>query len=342
MRLTFFLLCTLSFSMAFGQDKTNLKTEVEKILELDYHLEFEEDEGLWIGVIDGDSTFIFSIGNINTDSLINFQVGSISKLFTAELTSNSLKKNSISTSDHITNYLDLTAPFNQITIEQLLTHQSNLPKDPYFFGKHNNNPDNPYESYNDDIIISELNRYSDLYKKPEKPLFNYGNLNYALLGLMIESIEQKNYCQIVEDTFSESLPSIMCSDLTDSLQLGFDNTGILGLPWNFPGFASSEGLSMNIIDMTNYMRTVFEKEAESESIKISRSLTFEAPWYVINKKRNKKIYSFSGTTSIHSTFVCLNKENKTAVVMMRNSGKGILHLPLAVLSMVDDSKKKNK
>ena len=342
MRLSYIILLSVFSTLANGQDIDNLKNEVEKILEFDYYLNFEEDEGLWIGVIDEDSTFFFSVGNISHDSLTNFQVGSISKLFTAEMAFASLKKENIIFTENITNRLELNAAFDQITIDQLFTHRSNLPKDPYFFGKHNNNPDNPYESYSDNIIISELNRYSHLYNPEKKNTFNYGHLNYALLGLMIENIEKQDYCELIKSNYSKDYPSIQCSDQADSLSIGFDKAGISGKPWSFAGFASSEGLSMNIVDLTNYMRTIFNKDSEFEPIKISKSLSFEAPWYVINQKRNKKVYSFSGTTSIHSVFVCLNKENQTAVVMMRNSGKGILHLPLTILSMVDDTKKNNK
>ena len=325
-----------------AQDLANLKNEVEKILEFDYSLHFEEGEGLWLGVIDGDSTFIFKVGNMIHDSLINFQVGSVSKIFTAELINAALTKKNLSTSDKISNHLELHKEYGEITFDQLITHRSNLPKDPYFFGRHNKNPDNPYESYPDSLIVPELNRYSELYQPENLNEFNYGNLNYALLGLLTERIEEKDYCELIKEKYQAQFPSIRCSDRADSLSFGFDKAGQLGYPWDFPGFAPSEGLSMNVIDLTNYVRSEFEKQSEFESIKISKNLYHEAPWYIIKQKRNREIYSFSGTTSIHSVFVCMNKENKTAVVMMRNSGKGILHLPLTILSMVDDTKKKNK
>jgi len=342
MRLSFYILILFTSSLVRGQDLDNLKNEVDRILEFDYNLNFEEEEGLWIAVIDEDSTFIYSIGNISNDSLQHFQVGSISKLFTAEIALNSLRNHTINPSAKLSDHLNLNPAYKDITIDQLFTHRSSLPKDPYFFGRYNKNPDNPYESYPDQLIIPELNRYSNYYQPKKLNEFNYGNLNYALLGILAENLEQKDYCELVYETYADKYPSIQCSDNADKLAYGFDKPGLPGLPWTFPGFASSEGLSMNIVDLTKYIRQEMSKPSNFEPIKISKSLSLEAPWYVIKQKRNKKIYSFSGTTSIHSVFVCLNKENKTAVVMMRNSGKGILHLPLSILSMVDDSKKKNK
>jgi len=326
----------------YGQSKDNLINEVDKLIEFNYELDFEEKEGLWVGVIDEDSTFIFSIGNIDQDSLSNFQIGSISKIFTGKLLQESLKNNKANPEDKVIDFLALHPNYNKITIKQLLNHQSGLPKDPYFFGKHNKNPDNPYESYPDELIIPQLNQYSNYYHVNQANDFNYGHLNYALLGLLLEGLEEKTYCKLIEEGYGSKYQSIQCSEQSRVLTEGYSKTGQLGQPWTFPGFEASEGLSMNIVDLVNFIRSEFEVKAKDEAIEISKHLSFEAPWYILSQKRNRKIHSFSGTTSIHSVFVCYNKENKTAVVMMRNSGKGILNLPLDILSMVDDSRRKNK
>ena len=327
-----------------AQDLANLKHEVEKIIEFDYDLHLEETEGLWIGVIDSDSTFIFSIGNIESDSLIEFQLGSLSKIFTYHISKEQIAQNGQTSQSSITDYLELTDRYQNIQIQDLYNHQSNLPKEPYFFGKYSTNPDNPYEDYPNELIVPELNKYADLFQSEDIAPFTYGHLNYALLGLACEKLSGKTYCQLVEEKYGQSFPSIQCSDDSKKLIQGYDKSGYPALAWQFPGFDGSEGLSANILDLTNFIRTeVFsDHDDDEEFIKISKQLGFQAPWYVLTLKRSQKIHSFSGTTGTHSVFVCFDKNSESAVVMMRNSGKGILHLPLTILDMVKSSKAKSK
>ena len=326
-----------------GQDLHNLQHEVDKIIEFEYDLQLEDKEGLWIGVIDGDSTFVFKIGNIEEDSLAEFQLGSVSKIFTYKILQQQLIEQGISEQTMITELISLQEHYNNISLQDLSNHKSNLPKDPYYFGKRSTNPGNPYENYPNELIVPELNKYSDLYTADKDPSFNYGHLNYALLGLVTESITDKTYCDQIEEEFSANYPSIKCSDTSNNLILGFDKSGYPALPWTFPGFESSEGLSANILDLTKFIKAELqEKQSENESIKVSKQLSFQAPWYILKLKRSQKIHSFSGTTGTHSVFVCFDKNTETAVVMMRNSGKGILHLPLSILEMVKSSKAQSK
>lgn len=339
-----FLLSTLMLTLNLcAQDLENLKQEVEKIIEFDYELTLDEGEGFWIGVIDGDSTFIFKIGNITADSLAEFQLGGLSKILTYRSFENIVEKNEIDMNSKVIDYLDLNAAYQNISLINLVEHKSQLPKEPYFFGKRSTNPDNPYESYPDELIIPELNKYSNLYPVGKENEFAYGHLNYAIVALVMESISEESYCRQIESEYNSIYPSVMCSDLSRNLTWGLDKAGLPVLPWSFPSFAASEGLSANIMDLTDFVSNeLIIANDNSEIIKISKHLSFIAPWYVLKLKRSQKIYSFSGTTSAHSVFVCFDKNSETAVVMMRNSGKGILHLPLTILDMVSSSKAKSK
>lgn len=326
-----------------AQDLHNLKEEVEKLVELDYELQLDEAEGFWIGVIDSDSTFIFKIGNLEADSLAQFQLGSISKVFTYRSFEKLITKHDVSREDALSQYLDFNKDYQTISLEDLSNHTSGLPKEPFFFGKRSTNPDNPYESYPKEIIVDELNNHSNLYSATRHGEFTYGHLNYALLGLTMEVIANEDYCDILEKDYLASFPSLICSDRASSLVLGFDKAGYPILPWQFPSFESSEGLSSNIIDLTNFVRGELNKSEDNSKIyEASKYLDYQAPWYVLNTKRSQKTHSFSGTTSGHSVFICFDKNSETAVVMMRNSGKGILHLPMAILEMVKSSKAKSK
>lgn len=308
----------------------------------EYDIEFEAKEGMWIGVIDEDSTFVFQIGNIEVDSLAIFQLGSLSKVFTHKLVSELSQKYHVNGKTKITELIGLdSTAFKSISINDLLTHKSGLPKHPYFMGRLNKNPNNPYSEYPDEILVSELNSYSDRYASQMKTGHHYSHLNSALLGLSVQSINSKDYCQSIEDTFGSTYASLMCSDKA-SLTYGYNSFGKIGEPWTFPGFAASEGLSANIIDLLSFVRYEMETSQEGESIEINKNLKFQAPWYITKGEKKDLIYNFSGRTDIHSSYICFNPIRNTAVVLLRNSGKGIQGLPHSLLHLITYGKKKNK
>lgn len=334
-----FLFCNVSTQ---AQDLASLKHEVDQMIKFDYDMDLQEGEGLWIGVIDGDSTFIFKLGNIEEDSLAEFQLGSVSKIFTYNILKKQMLENNVQAESALPLFIELDESYESISIQDLLDHKSGLPKDPYFFGRRSTNPENPYENYPDSIIAEQLNVHSKLFPADNDFDFAYGHLNYALAGIVSESLTQKSYCDLVDESYAQKYPSLKCSDQSTKLIAGLDKSNYPAQPWVFPGFAASTGLSSNIIDLTNYIRTeLYANTSDNTYTKISRQLSFQAPWYIVTIKKHQT-YSFSGTTSTHSVFVCFDKESESAVVMMRNSGKGILHLPLTILDMVKSSKAKSK
>jgi len=335
------ILSTLFTIPVIGQSQSNLVEELNKILLYEYDVEFEDKEGIWIGVIDEDSTFIFSIGNIELDSLSVFQLGSLSKVFTHQLISELTQKAGVSPDTSITAFIELDESFENITLNDLMSHQSGLPKHPYFMGRLNNNPNNPYSDYPDEILLDEMNNYTRRYMKQIKKDHLYSHLNAALLGLIAQQIGSADYCELIEDEFQDKFPSLQCSD-TAPITYGYNNLGQLGKPWTFPGFASSEGLASNLIDLISFVKSEMIKPQSGSEIIINKELKFQAPWYVTSGEKKDLIYNFSGRTDIHSSYLCFNPNKKTGVVLLRNSGKGIQGIPHSLLHLISYGKKKNK
>jgi len=77
-----------------------------------------------------------------------------------------------------------------ITVRDLLNHHSGLKRD-HYRGINIKNPPAP------DFLVSELK--DDYLALPTGTLYKYSNINYALLGVIIENVTGKSYSRFLED-----------------------------------------------------------------------------------------------------------------------------------------------
>ena len=129
----------------------------------------------------------FGVADINTkkniDDNTNFNVGSISKMFTATAILLLKQENKLSLQDHIIKYLPDVNPDigNKITIYHLLTHSSGLPH--YIPTKDSVKGLTVMDrdTYNDDKNIDSLD-----FEPGTK--FSYSNIGYRWLSMIVENV----------------------------------------------------------------------------------------------------------------------------------------------------------
>lgn len=107
-----------------------------------------------------------------------FLLGSVSKSFTALCIMQLVEQNKINLDEHISKYLPNAIDGNKITVKQLLNHTSGL-------GEHQN-----------------LTNYKIVTKQGEH---KYANVNYSILGKIIESVSGMAYEEYVEQNIFEPL-----------------------------------------------------------------------------------------------------------------------------------------
>ena len=123
-----------------------------------------------------------------------FQVGSITKQFTATVILHLQEEGKLSVQDKLNKYLPDFPSGSKITIENLLTHTS---------GIYNYTDDNKFIN-NESLQHVELSKMISMMKS--KPLlftpgskFSYSNSNYILLGYIIQKITGKPYEHVVRE-----------------------------------------------------------------------------------------------------------------------------------------------
>ncbi|WP_019670429.1 serine hydrolase domain-containing protein [Eudoraea adriatica] len=128
-----------------------------------------------------------------------FEIGSVTKQFTAAAILKLVEANKVSLDDDFTQYLDFDTKGRKVTIDNLLNHTSGIPS---------------YTSFEEfgELMIQDHPRDSLVRLVESKPfMFEpgealiYNNSAYFFLGLIIEKVTGQTYAEYLEDTFFEPL-----------------------------------------------------------------------------------------------------------------------------------------
>jgi len=119
-----------------------------------------------------------------------FQVGSVSKTFTAVAVLQLQEKGKLKTEDRFSRYFP-AFPYPDVTIYQLLTHTSGIPdKEELFFPIIENQPNRLFS--NQDIIPAMQALKKPLAFTPGTQ-WRYCNMGYALLALLVEKVSKQAF-----------------------------------------------------------------------------------------------------------------------------------------------------
>jgi len=151
--------------------------------------------------IDSADKIIFSKGygmadlknktRINAET--NFNIGSVTKQFTAFCILQLADKNKLSLTDHLGKYFPEFNPAtgNSITIQELLTHSSGI-EDHYGF-----TDTNLVRHANDKDVLAAVKSRSSTYFEPGTH-YRYSNTAYCLLALLVEKLSGMSYGEYVK------------------------------------------------------------------------------------------------------------------------------------------------
>ncbi|PIF47507.1 D-alanyl-D-alanine carboxypeptidase [Chryseobacterium sp. 52] len=195
-RILILLTSFLFFQKIFSQD-----IHSEKI---DSYINYIKKNNLDIGSISifrhGKEVYFNSFGKIENQKFHNstaYQVGSITKLFTAVLIFKLIEENKISLNDKLSRYFPTIKNSDNITIKNLLEHSSGLNN----YVKKNEKIIWLKEPRTDREIMEEIVNQRILFSPNENVL--YSNSGYYLLGKIIEKEFNKNYGQVLKDQITQ-------------------------------------------------------------------------------------------------------------------------------------------
>lgn len=311
-----------------------IEKETQQRIELGYHL------GTVIGIIDKDGTRYYSFGQKSLTDVSKpdynsiFEIGSVTKTFTSSLLSDLNEKNEINIKDSIQTYLpvfkNVMAKNNKIiTLENLSTHTSGLPRDPFNMDV---NSDYRYRDYS----TAKLNDFLSNYTLDTIPnTYNYSNLGILIIELAIESKMNKTYESLIKDRIANVLNMSdtefkVSNDKRPRLVTGFRN-GKETDELDLGEFQAMGGLRSTAKDMLKFLGAQLDMypSSLSDALKKTHSIHYKdnnnvmgLGWEILESKESgKTIYYHKGGTPGFVSFVGFNLEDKIGVVVLINGSR---------------------
>jgi CubicO group peptidase (beta-lactamase class C family) len=348
------LLILLFCSNGISQ-RAELAIELDKLIRYDTEINFKKTPGFIVGIIDQDSSYTFSFGvkekltkNLLSETDI-FEIGSVTKVFTASLVNILSSEGLLSLDQKVNDFIELeykNPRLADLTLHDLINHQSGLPKRPSFFGKKEKNIQNPYEFYSKQDLLLFYRDYI-----PDDKEFEYSHTNYALLELVIEKVTGKLFGDVLNEKIfdpikMESSFIDLPEQKNDIITPGYNRAEKFTQPWIFSSFRASDGMKTSMVDMIQFIKTnlgITQNElsktlvdgfSKGQESSFNTQLAIVNGWHSIHMNKFD-IITHSGKTSGHNVFVSMVRETKTGVIVFANSSIGTEDLGLQILRMIN-------
>lgn len=233
---------------------------------LRYIVEDGETPGIVLGVLEADgSTRIVSYGSGGPDTrplgpLSEFEIGSINKTFTATLLADMVLRGEVSLDDPVSKYLpdSVTVPSRdgrQITLEELATHTSGLPRNPGNYKP--TDMGNPWADYNVATMLAFLSSYT-LPRDPGAS-YEYSNYGYGLLGYVLGRAAGMSYRALLRQRVLEPLGMDMTryalqGPVAQWMTRGHANGAVVPYWFGTAAVDGAGGLRSDAEDMLKYLK----------------------------------------------------------------------------------------
>ncbi len=264
-------------------------------------------------------------------NLHTYEIGSLTKTFTASLINKAIKDRKINIDDTIDKHLPVPKGNKYPTIKDLLTHTSGYKS---FYFEH---PmiRNFFKGKNDFYGVTKEMVLRKADKMKTNKCFVYSNYNYAILGLVLESVYDTDYKSLLNG-FAQNELGLKDTKISDK-------SGDLGNYWDWndnDAYLSAGAVTSNISDMLLYAQIQLEANAHNSLKEINATTQMHKTIgvnmnkigmsWIIDSKNN--IVWHNGGTGKYNTYLGFKPETGTAVVVLSNLAPNY-RIPATVLGI---------
>jgi len=298
------------------------------------HLESGDLMGLVIANINGGSVRYQAYGRISAadsqapDKTSQFEIGSISKVFTNLLLAEMVAKGRLAYTTTLADLLpnlDFGNPaIGRITLLELATHTSGLPRLPANMMQANSA--DPYADYDAGALLEALKTVR-MDQKLSKT-YAYSNFGVGLLGYLLGTVDGRGYFPALKSYVLTPLGmrNTAMKDTTD-LVPGHQG-GKLTANWHFKALAGAGALRTSAMELTHLFspwlspqndRLLHDPAADLVVVnKDGGSAAVTAVWHTAGKGRDR-VYWHNGGTGGYRSYAGFNPISKEAWIVLSNS-----------------------
>jgi D-alanyl-D-alanine-carboxypeptidase/D-alanyl-D-alanine-endopeptidase len=272
---------------------------------------------------------------LNDDTV--FEIGSVTKVFTAVTLSDMIERGEVALDDPIGKYLpaDVRVPERNgktITLIDLVTHTSGLPAIPSNLVIE---PTNPYVHYTVPQLYAFLGEYR--LTRDIGGSFEYSNVGVGLLGHVLALKSGIGYEELVRRRILQPLDMkdtaiSLSTSMKARLAVGHDREGNAVSNWDLPTLAGAGALRSTANDMVKFLQAnLADSGPLSAALRRSHGKQRNAGdpdtdiglgWF-ITKTPAGEIVWHNGETGGYHSFMGLNLKNKSGVAILHNSSADI-------------------
>jgi CubicO group peptidase (beta-lactamase class C family) len=283
--------------------------------------------GAVAGVLGPHSADVVSLGT-GIDAGTPMEIGSLTKVFTALLIAEAVRRGE----------LELSGPIDQIlfgtqwpgpaaiSVEELATHTSGLPRLglplwKVFLA-------DPYRGKSRTDLMAYLQRNRP--RSPATHKFLYSHLGYAVLGAVAEKAAARPYAELLEDRLFHPLgltkTRLQLASGPDLVALGYRRSGRSTVPWHWDAYAPCGGLVSTFDDLAMALRSFIDADGPvAEALDLTTRPRFALDGgghvglaWMLPALGNS--FWHNGGTHGYSSFLGINSERRLGAVVLANQG----------------------
>ena len=316
--------------------------EAELLALLKTRVDAGKNVGIVAGTIDTDGKPVIApYGNAGPDALpldadSVFEIGSITKVFTAILLADMADRGEVALDDPIAKYLpsNMRVPERsgrKITLIDLSTQTSGLPRLPDNLKPAD--PRNPYVDYTVERMYEFLSRH-ELRRDPGAE-FEYSNFGVGLLGHVLALRAGKSYERLVKDRILDPLDMdhtaiTLTPWMKTHLARGHNTAGAVVMNWDVGVLAGAGALRSTMHDMLKFARANLQTRGRLQQV-MQRTHAVRAPAtnaafiamnWIVRRSNGQEVVWHNGGTGGYRTWMGLDKQKGLAAVVLTNSAHG--------------------
>jgi D-alanyl-D-alanine-carboxypeptidase/D-alanyl-D-alanine-endopeptidase len=211
--------------------------------------------GLVVGVRAGSDVGLWSRGELPDGSHSVFEIGSISKTFTAMLLAGMARDGLVALDDPLATHLPVAPPVKgrEITLEDLATHHSGLPRLPagLLVAAMTSERRDPYARYDDATLRATIRETKP--KRAPGERFVYSNYGYGLLGYALARRAGTTYAELLQQRLTGPLGLADTGLDKGPLTQGHGLLGRDAHAWDLAELAGAGGIRSTASDLLTYL-----------------------------------------------------------------------------------------
>ena len=276
--------------------------------------DFPNNTQLAIAIIHNGTTKFYGIKRVN-DTILTidnhdnvFEIGSISKVFTATLLADMVVNNQLGLDDNINDYLEWPLKGGvKITFKQLSNHTSGLPRLPTNLLLDSVDLENPYKDYDDLKLKQYLTQELQLSQNPGEKS-EYSNLGVGLLGYVLSEIDSTSYENLLQTKILTKYNMTGTTSnrrlISNQLVKGLDAQGNETPNWDLNVLVGAGGILSSVT-----REPTFNFQANKADMGLG--------WAIIRNQHGTRFMHSGGTGGYRSNIV-LDVANKNGVIILSN------------------------